>query len=99
MSTVIPDFTVNSRVGPGSKLFPDTPNDIQSFVPNDGGFPQSPVVTRFVPGENGELDYWVSVRPRQQVPSDFVGKIFARIREDHENSKPLPPPMSVDIVF
>jgi hypothetical protein len=89
MATTKADITVNPRVGPGSLLFPASPLlDIVSLVPNDNGFPKSPVIERFVPGEEGEFDEIVGTRPLPDSPADFAQDHANRAKEHRDGSEP-----------
>lgn len=102
--------TINPRVGVGSKLFPNTPADINSFAPNDVGFPESPHIEHFIPahpGDNGliggdldptRFDEWTAGKPRPDSPDDFAEKTNNQIVDDRREpfpSAPLEPPMDM----
>ena len=102
-----PDFTGNTRVGVGSKLFPDTPADLVSFAPNDHGFPDSPKIETFVPvskqaGDDVGLiggdqdvtrfDKWVEEHPAAPAsPADFSGKRAQEIVDWRDGAGALGP--------
>tara|TARA_Y100000034_G_C6909853_1_gene423919 strand:- start:52 stop:354 length:303 start_codon:yes stop_codon:yes gene_type:complete len=89
MATIKPDITGNPRVGPGSALFPESPIlDYVSYVPNDNGFPRSPLIEKFVPGENGEFDEYIAGKPTPDSPADFAENHANRAQEHRDGSEP-----------
>jgi hypothetical protein len=90
-------FTTNNRVGAGTKLFSHTPADIQTFAPNDEGFPNTPAVEYFVgahPDDTGliggdqpndRFDEWVASRGvTPDTPIDFKPQVEYKINR-HRN--------------
>lgn len=90
--------TINTHVGAGSKLFPESPDDIDSYAPNDRGFPLSPHMPSFVPAmpddrafadgrdyDNTRFDAWVEEHgePREELHPDFFTQdVFDQVAED-----------------